>query len=645
MGDSQRFATSTVLANLSQTEEWLQLALTAARMGTWEWNIASGEVYWSKNVEAIFGLKTGTFGRTFNDFHNLIHPDDVPGVDADLKRTLDGKADNVEIIYRIRWPDGSLRWMEGRGRVVRDGQGKPERMLGTVADITSRMQKEQRAKTYADIVEHLEMGLYVYHLEDETDDRTLTLIAANPAAEKLLRIPNSHVLSQRIDAILPGLRERGIPQALADVVRIGESREYVDFEYGDDRVVNSVWSFRAFPLPNRCVGVCFESITERKRLETRLIQAHKLEGIGRLAGGVAHDFNNLLTGILGYVEIIKMSLPPNSPLQDACKEVFGAGERAKNLTHQLLAFARRQVVEPQVLNVNRLIRDFTPLLSRMMREDIEIVHQLHDDPLCVKIDPGQFEQILMNLAINARDAMPSGGKLTIHSRRAMLSGRGLRDLPRGEYVALTISDSGMGIDPEVLPRIFEPFFTTKSSGIGTGLGLATVHGIITQNGGHIDCESIAGEGASFRIHLPAAKAEQEVVAQKKERPAAVPHGTETVLLVEDEELVRSVAAQTLRTYGYTVLDCADADTALAQAHSYGGHIHLLLTDVVMPRVGGAELARRIQEQWPRVKVLYTSGYTDNTIVRQGVQDKELEFLPKPYTPSTLARKVREVLNG
>jgi two-component system, cell cycle sensor histidine kinase and response regulator CckA len=626
-------------------DEWLRTALLAARMGTWEWRITSGEVFWSDNVESMFGLPTGTFDKKYDTYLKLVHPGDLQAVQTTVQRALDGFVDNYEVAHRIIWPDGSTHWLEGRGRVIRDGNSKPIRMLGTVVDITARIQAEEKARMYANIVEYLQMGLYVYHLDDVTDDRSLRLVAANPAAEKLLGIPNVHALGMTIDQIFPKLRERGIPAVIADVARNGTTGEYLDFTYSDERVIEAVWSFNIFPAPNGCAGVCFQNVTERKRLEARLIQSHKLEGIGRLAGGVAHDFNNLLTGILGYVEIAKMSLPPDSPVHQPLQEVFGAGERAKNLTKQLLAFAQRQIVEPRVLNVNRLIADFHKLLARILRDDIDIALSFCSENPCVKIDPGQFEQVVMNLAINARDAMPSGGRLTIQTRVVKLDGRCLRDLPLGEYVLITIHDTGTGIDPEVLPHIFEPFFTTKAAGIGTGLGLATVHGIIQQNGGHIDVESAENKGSTFRIHLPRVSPESITDAVRMSPPEEVPNGTETVLLVEDEEIVRNVAARTLRAYGYTVLEAMDADTAMTIANQYGGNIDMLLTDVVMPRVSGAQLARRIQEQWPRVKVLYSSGYTDNTIVHHGVLDDGIAFLPKPYTPTALARKVREILNA
>jgi CheY-like chemotaxis protein len=299
-----------------------------------------------------------------------------------------------------------------------------------------------------------------------------------------------------------------------------------------------------------------------------------------------------------------------------------------------------------VLNVNRLIANLNKQIARVLREEIEIALSFCAENPCVKFDPGQFEQVLMNLAIHARDAMPSGGKLSIQTRVVKLDGRSLRDLPSGEYVLLSVSDSGAGIDPEVLPNIFEPFFSTKAAGVGAGLGLATVHGIISQNGGYIDAESSEGKGMTFRIHLPRVNA--EAVNDAVRMPAASQqesNGFETILLVEDEEIVRLGAARTLRAYGYTVLEAMDADSAMEIAHQFGGNIHLLLTDVVMPRVSGAQLARKIQEQWPRVKVLYSSGHTDNTMAQHGLIDDGIAFLPKPYTPSALARKVREVLNG
>jgi two-component system, cell cycle sensor histidine kinase and response regulator CckA len=625
------------------SDDWLRMALLAARMGTWDWNVATGKVQWSDNVETIFGLLPGSFEGTYDGFIQLVYPKDRAHVEAVVQHTLKGYVDDYEVIHRVQRPDGSLRWVEGRGRVLRDGAGNAVRMIGTVVDITARREAEDRAQRFANIVEHMQMGVFIYHLEDKADDRTLKLVAGNPAAEALVCRRVADYIGMSIDVIFPTAREKNIPAMLAEAVRSGKPGEYLvslDIGHGP-----RTWFFRTFPTPEDCVGICFEDVTEKKRLEAQLLQAHKVEAIGQLAGGVAHDFNNLLTGILGYVEIAKLSLPPNSPLHEPLQEVFGAGERAKRLTSQLMTFARRQAVEPRVLNVNRLIRDFHRLLERVLREDVEIVLELSADELHANLDPGQFEQVLMNLAINARDAMPSGGRLIIQTAAHSLPAQNAAEFPPGEFVRLSVRDTGAGIDDAVRPHIFEPFFTTKGQGIGTGLGLATIHGIVTQSGGHISVESEPGEGSCFQILLPRVEAADAARAISSKTLESVPKGHETILLVEDEDMVRNVAAQTLRSYGYNVLAAGDAESALATAGKFGGNIELLLTDVVMPRVSGAELARRMQEQFPRVKVLYTSGYTENAIVHHGVLDPGIAFLPKPYTSSVLARKVRAVLDA
>jgi PAS domain S-box-containing protein len=385
-------------------------------------------------------------------------------------------------------------------------------------------------------------------------------------------------------------------------------------------------------------------ITERKRLEAQFLQAQKMESIGRLAGGVAHDFNNLLTVITGYVELARDMLEPDTPLNSDLNAIRDAADRAAALTRQLLAFARKQILDPQILNLNELVLNLDKLLRRLIGEDIELVTLAAPDLWAVKADANQIEQILVNLAINARDAMPDGGKLTIETANVVLDeayARHHMSVSAGFYVMLAVSDTGVGIPPEMQAQVFEPFFTTKQAGKGTGLGLATCYGIVRQHGGHIWLYSEVGQGTSFKVYLPRTMELADTHAYQMTEPLLV--GDETVLLVEDEAAVRDLAVRVLRQLGYTVLEATDGVDALRVVGEYPVAIDLLLTDVVMPQLGGAVLVERLRETHPRLKVLFMSGYTDHTIIRHSLLDPGVAFLQKPFAPELLARKVREVL--
>ncbi len=378
--------------------------------------------------------------------------------------------------------------------------------------------------------------------------------------------------------------------------------------------------------------------------EAKLRQALKMEAIGRLAGGVAHDFNNLLTIINGYSELVLTLLPGDHSCRGFLEEIQKAGQRAADLTRQLLAFSRKQILVPEVLSLNDVLVSLEKMLRRLIREDIELVLTLAPDLHAVKVDPSQIDQVIMNLAVNARDAMPQGGRLVLETANLELDAvytAPYEDLKPGPYVLLAISDSGVGMSEEVKARIFEPFFTTKD-GKGTGLGLATVHGIIKQSGGHIAVYSEVNHGTTFKIYLPALT--EIVAARKSETPSEeMPRGEETILLTEDEESVRRMARHTLERQGYKVLEARNGWEALKMSQDFQAPIHLLITDTIMPHMGGCELAERLTHARPTCKVLYTSGYTDDAIIRNGVLDSNMPFLQKPFTPRALACKIREVL--
>jgi nitrogen-specific signal transduction histidine kinase/ActR/RegA family two-component response regulator len=387
-------------------------------------------------------------------------------------------------------------------------------------------------------------------------------------------------------------------------------------------------------------------ISERKNMEEELRQAHKMEAVGRLAGGIAHDFNNLLTIINGYGELVVGQLRADDPLREPVTQIKKAGERAAELTQQLLAFSRKQIMQPKPLDLSQVVREHEEMLRRLVGEDVEIVTQLSPSLGPVMADQGQIHQVLLNLAGNARDAMPAGGVLTIETAEVEVDASSAADqseVPPGSYILLSITDSGTGMDEETLQHIFEPFYTTKDVGAGTGLGLATVHGIVTQSGGWIRVQSKPGRGTTLRIYLPRIAPVAHTRSVPVEPQAAV-DGSETVLVVEDLAELRKLAVAVLGNCGYKVLHAGDGRDALAVADGHAGPIHLLLTDVVMPGMTGQLLAQQLRTRRPETKVLYMSGYTGDRMSPGGALEADVAFLQKPFTPAQLLARVRRILS-
>ena len=452
------------------------------------------------------------------------------------------------------------------------------------------------------------------------------------------------------DAIPPEERER----VYAAFSRLAADEPSVSVEYRIARPDGSIrWIHsRGFQIKDatgaviRITGIATD-ITERKRVEGHLFQSQKMETVGKLAGGIAHEFNTIMTTIIGHSEIMLNDLPAGNPLCKNAQEIRQAADKAAMLTRQLLAYGRKQILQPKILDLNTLIADVEGILRHLMGDgvDVRIVPSTGLKP--VKADVGQIEQVIMNIAMNAADAMPNGGKLTLETANVTLGEeyvRGFPDLKAGEYVMLAITDTGAGMSEKVKARLFEPFFTTKGVGKGTGLGLATCHGIIKQSGGHIAVYSEPGRGASFKVYLPQVEQPTKAIAPRRD-PADLPGGTEAILVVEDDPALREMSAALLRRLGYTVLSAANGVDALKLTHQPGtGHIDLLFTDVVMPQMSGKELSDRMQALRPNTKVLFASAYTENAIVHQGVLDEGVDLLQKPFTPSALALKMREVLD-
>ena len=530
----------------------------------------------------------------------------------------------------------------------RDPNGEVIGLLGICRDITDRKRAEeeirvsqQRLRTH---FEHTPLAVVEWDLE-------FRVTAWNPSAERIFGYTREEAMGHHASFIVPPQFRRHVDQLWTELLnQTGGTRSTNDNVTKGGRHISCEWYNT--PLVDdsgRVLGVASlaQDVTERVALEERLRQSQKMEAVGRLAGGVAHDFNNLLTVILGYAQILADGVPEGSRLADSTGQIKSAAERAAGITRQLLAFSRKQVLSPRIINLNDTMMNLDSLLRRLIGEDIEVLTVPDDKLGSVKADPGQIEQVLMNLALNARDAMPHGGKLTLETANAQLDETYASEhqpIAPGRYVMLAVSDTGQGMSPEVQARIFEPFFTTKEVGKGTGLGLSMVYGIVKQSGGYIWVYSEPDRGTTFKIYFPCVEQPAETPGTEK-RPANALRGTETILLVEDDPQLRQLSSSVLTHCGYRVLVASGPEEGLAVGKANHKEIRLLITDVVMPGMNGRQLAEEIVRHSPKMKVLYISGYTNNAIVHYGVLDKGLWFLPKPFTLAALIGKVREVLDA
>ena len=481
-------------------------------------------------------------------------------------------------------------------------------------------------------------------------DRTGKIVLANRRTEELFGYSREELLGNRIEILLPEQRRAAHTSEREDYFARPRVRPMgIGMELSGRRRDGSEFpvevSLSYVETAEGVFAIAFVTdITQRKHLEEQLTHSQKMEA-GRLAGGVAHDFNNMLTVISGYNRMILDEVSTLDPLRGYAEEILKASDRAAALTNQLLAFSRRQVIQPRVMSINEVMRNIEKMLRRLIGEDIELTLVLHPETGNIKADPALIEQAVVNLSVNARDAMPTGGRITIETANVRLDENYTRThlgVEPGEFVMMALSDTGQGMDAETRRRIFEPFFTTKEKGKGTGLGLATVYGMVKQAAGDIWVYSEPGKGSTFKLYFPRVAAPVSE-ASAGEALDAKSFGAETILVVEDEQAVRDLTVRILRQLGYTVLTAASGEEALAVSGRHPGEIALLLTDVIMPNMSGKQLAETMFPLRPRMRVLYLSGYTENSIVHHGVLDRDVEFLPKPFSREVLARKLREVL--
>jgi two-component system, cell cycle sensor histidine kinase and response regulator CckA len=576
-----------------------------------------------------------------------IHPEDRERVEkaAEEARLL-GIGKTLE--YRFRHKKGNWLVIESTSSVIRNAKGQPEKLVIVNRDTTERKKAEEalrRSETgFRSVVENAPYGIF----------RASTaggFLQVNPSFQKMLGYELEEQLLQR-DLATDVFRHAG--EYLRMTEQLTHAEEFKDMEMEWKRMDGT-------PITVRCSGrrrsecngvpayfeVFAEDVTEKRVLEKQLRMAQKMEAIGRLSGGIAHDFNNLLGVIIGYSALLKKKLTENNVLYDHALEIEKAGQRAASLTKQLLAFSRQQVLTPAVLNLNTLASDMEKMLPRLLGEDIEVSLVLDPQLGQVKADQSQIEQVIMNLAVNARDAMPTGGKLKIHTANVELDREYTHNHPgskAGAYVMLAVTDTGTGMDSETLLHIFEPFFTTKERGKGTGLGLATVYGVVKQSTGYIWVDSKPGAGTSFEVYLP--RHTEELVPEKRKIDQGEKLcGSESILLVEDAEPLRKLARTFLEAAGFQVLTAESGERAMEVVAGYPGTFDLLLTDVVMPGMNGRVLSEQLLLRLPGMKVLYMSGYTDTFIAGHGVLDPGTNLLHKPFTEEILIRKIREVLDG
>jgi PAS domain S-box-containing protein len=567
--------------------------------------------------------------------HELIAADRA-SVDSNLaKLTSQGEIYLGPRPYRRR--DGGVTELETRvGITVVDGRTLYCVVARDLTEIRqaegSLRESQQRFETLADVA-----------FEGIAITEAGRIVEVNRRCSELLGVPRTALLGRSvIDFVAPESRE-----TVAQHFRSGSEAPYEHMALRADgsRVPVEVQAKNANIGGRNLRVTALRDVSERRRLEEQFRLAQRMESIGRLAGGIAHDFNNLLTVILSLTRLLQDAPADHDSAEDLA-QIQAAADRASVLTQQLLVFARRQIAQPEIIDLNELVTNLDSMLRRIIGEDISFVTVCGPDLGRVRADPGQVEQVLLNLVVNARDAMPAGGKLTLETANVTLGDDYAAKHPLatpGEYVVVSVSDTGVGMDASTLAQIFEPFFTTKGPGKGTGLGLATCYGIVKQNGGSISVYSEVNKGTIFRIYLPRVLE----AATSRERPAATAAvgGSETVLVVEDNEIVRRLAVRVLAANGYQVLEAGDGTEALRIYAAEQGRIALVMTDVVLPGISGKELADKLRELRPDLKILYTSGYTENTIAHQGVVDAGLHFLAKPYLPSALVEKIRAVLDG
>jgi two-component system cell cycle sensor histidine kinase/response regulator CckA len=631
---------------LQRTEARFDEAVRSAQFGIFEHNHIEDphaeNCYWSPRMREIFGVDEATPGSA-RFVIARIHEDDIARIHAAVARAHDPEGDGYyDVEHRYHHPTLGQRWLLTRSSTqfgVVDGKRVPVRTVGAMLDVTARRTSEQEHEQRAEILDATIDLVAIMHADG-------ALVYLNRAARQFLGLdPNADLSRCNLRTAQPPeslgkLWEEGMPAAARGGAWQGET-EFVRHDGSAVPMSLVLLAHRGREGKPQLYSTIARDIARERQLEENMRQAQKMEAVGRLAGGIAHDFNNILSAILSFAYVAAGDIGEAGKGYSELQEIIIAGKRAAALTQQLLAFSRKQVLRPRIVDVGEVLTRMAPMLRRLVGEHIDFVLSLETAALRVRVDPTHLEQVLLNLAINARDAMENGGRLAIECRPVQVSAGDQVDVKPGRYVVISVSDSGVGMDAETRGHVFEPFFTTKGAGAGTGLGLATVFGIVKQSGGAIHVDSDVGRGSSFLAYFPSSS---EPVTERRVPPKADPSaGGGVVLVAEDDPSVRQVVHTVLERAGYTVVGAAGPLEALSLAREYHGRIDLLLTDVVMPLLGGKELAERISTLRPNLRVIYMSGYTDKDIVHRGVLNDGVFFLPKPITPTRLLELVARVL--
>jgi len=626
------------------TDERFRFVARATTDVIWDWDLRTNALVWNDAVETVFGHKQNEIYPEIKWWRDHLHPDDRERILAGIQGILDHGGTSWSDQYRYRRADDSYVSVMDRGYIARDSAGAAVRMIGAMTDVTERSRSEAAIRFQAQLLNAVQQAVVA------TDPEGF-VIFWNKFAELLYGWTAEEAVGRTIEELTPSpfLREHG-----AQIVERGAAGE----SWTGELLVQGK-SGKAFPAlltyspvrdeMGKVLGFVTVSIdlTERRNLEEQFRQSQKMDAVGRLAGGIAHDFNNLLTVIRLNTEIIMEGFDPTDPRSEDVKQIRSAAERASALTRQLLAFSRKQILQPRVLDMNSVVGNVEPMLRRLIGEDITIASNSGARGYVVA-DPGQLEQVLVNLVVNARDAMPQGGRITIETRNVELDDHYTSEhapVVPGRYVMLAVGDTGIGMSRDTKEHAFDPFFTTKEAGKGTGLGLATVYGIIKQSGGYVWIYSEPGLGTTLKLYFPEVSA-AAAFTTTEQRPASkeTRRGSETILLVEDEDAVRGLASRILEKQGYRVIAAQHGREAMDIASREEGHIHLVLTDVVMPGMNGRGLVERLSGIRPRIKSLYMSGYTDDDIIRRGFIEPSKSFLQKPFTSDALLQTVRKVLD-
>jgi len=641
-----------------RTTERLSYVIQGINAGTWEWNVQTGETIFNERWADIIGYTLDEISPVSIDtWTKFCHPDDLKESKRLLKACFNGQTEYYNFESRMRHKNGEWIWALDRGKVITwTKDGKAEWMYGTHQDTTERKQAEAKLRANEAklrlMIEQSPLGVCINDLDG-------TFISANPAYQKLTGYTEEELKKLTFFDIThpddrPENRRLFHGMTFKETVPFRMEKRYIRKDGSEISVIIHA-SPVCDPSGSPLFGLALIEDTterkkakkERKKLQGQLSQAQKMEAVGRLAGGVAHDFNNMLTIILGNTEMAMEYLDPEQPVLADLKEIKKAAERSTDLVRQLLAFARKQTVSPKVLDLNTTVAGMIKMLERLIGEDIDLAWVPGKRVWPVKIDPGQIDQILANLCVNARDAIAGVGKMTIETGNKTFDEAYCAvhaDFMPGEYAMLAVSDSGCGMDAQTRDNAFEPFFTTKTQDKGTGLGLSTVYGVVKQNQGFINVYSEPDQGTTFKIYLPHHRAKADPLPdQRSEIPTG--GGYETILLVEDEPAILEMATRMLTRKGYTLIAAGTPGEAMELAHTYNGEIHLLMTDVVMPEMNGRDMAENICNHYPNLKCLFMSGYTANVIAHHGVLDEGVNFIQKPFSMADLSVKVREVLDG